>query len=187
VNPLTGLKVENPDLLKRRPVLVKVANYPAVGRPHAGLSFADIVFEYYIGEGSNRFAALYYGQDCNKVGPVRSGRLVDPELARMYQGVLAFSGANPENVLPRIQELMGDRIITEDTCPGLCRDDYTVIGVFANTADITNVMQAKGVEIDNPDLTGMLFDTTVPAGGETANKATLFYNYLDSGDWVYDA
>jgi len=67
---------------------------------------------------------------------VRSGRLVDPELARMYQGVLAFSGANPENVLPRIQELMGDRIITENNCPGLCRDDYTVMGVFANTADI---------------------------------------------------
>ena len=31
VNPLTGLKVENPELLKRRPVLVKVANYPAEG------------------------------------------------------------------------------------------------------------------------------------------------------------
>jgi hypothetical protein len=44
VNPLTGLKVENPELLKRRPVLVKVSNYPAEGRPHAGLSYADIVF-----------------------------------------------------------------------------------------------------------------------------------------------
>ena len=59
VNPLTGLKVENPELLKRRPVLVKVANYPAEGRPHAGLSYADIVFEYYIGGGSNRFNAVY--------------------------------------------------------------------------------------------------------------------------------
>jgi hypothetical protein len=140
VNPLTGLKVENPELLKRRPVLVKVANYPAEGRPHAGLSYADIVFEYYIGGGSNRFNALYYGQDCNKVGPVRSGRLVDPELTRMYQGVLAMSGANQENVFPRITELLGDRVITEGNCPGLCRDDYTVMGVFANTADITNVM-----------------------------------------------
>lgn len=187
VNPLTGLKVENPDLLKRRPVMVKVANYPATGRPHAGLSFADIVFEYYIGEGANRFLAVYYGQDCNKVGPVRSGRMVDPELARMYQGVLAFSGANEENVFPRIRELLGDRYITENTCPGLCRDDYTVTGVFANTADITNVMEAKGMEIDNPDLTGMLFDTEVPDGGQTAKKATLYYNYLNKGDWVYDA
>lgn len=187
VNPLTGLKVENPELLNRRPVLVKVSNYPAEGRPHAGLSYADIVFEYYIGGGSNRFNAIYYGQDCNKVGPVRSGRLVDPELARMYQGVLAMSGANQENVFPRITELLGNRVITEGNCPGLCRDDYTVMGVFANTADITNVMKARGVEIDNPDLTGMLFDTAVPAGGEPAEKATLFYFDFNKGDWTYDS
>ncbi len=43
VNPLTGLMVDNPENLDRRPVFVKVANYPATGRPHAGLSSADIV------------------------------------------------------------------------------------------------------------------------------------------------
>jgi len=186
VNPLTGLQVENPNLLNRRPVIVKVANYPAVGRPHAGLSYADIVWEYYIGEGSNRFAALYYGQDGEKIGPVRSGRLVDPELARMYQAVLAFSGANQENVLPRIYDFLGNRILTEGNCPGLCRDDYTVVGVFANSADITAQMEARGVTQSKPDLTGMLFDTKLPAGGKNAEKATLFYNFLDKGDWVYD-
>lgn len=187
VNPLTGLQVENPSLLERRPVIVKVANYPAVGRPHAGLSYADIVWEYYIGEGSNRFAALYYGQDASKIGPVRSGRLVDPELARMYQAVLAFSGANEENVLPRIYDLLGNRILTEGNCPGLCRDDYTVVGVFANSADVTTTLAARGVTQSKPDLTGMLFDTKLPSGGRKAEKATLFYNYLDKGDWVYDA
>ncbi|MEL7644918.1 MAG: DUF3048 domain-containing protein [Anaerolineaceae bacterium] len=186
VNPLTGLQVQYPSLLDRRPVLVKVANYPAVGRPHAGLSYADIVWEYYIGEGSNRFAALYYGQDATKIGPVRSGRLVDPELARMYQAVFAFSGANQENVLPRIYDLLGNRILTEGNCPGLCRDDYTVVGVFGNSADITAQMAARGVDESKPDLTGMLFDTKLPSGGQKADKATLFYNYLDKGDWVYD-
>ena len=32
VNPLTGLVVSDPAILDRRPVLVKVANYPASGR-----------------------------------------------------------------------------------------------------------------------------------------------------------
>jgi len=187
VNPLTDLKVADPSLLNRRPVIVKVANYPAVGRPHAGLSYADIVWEYYIGEGSNRFAALFYGQDAPKIGPVRSGRLVDPELARLYQAVLAFSGANEENVLPRIYELLGNRILTEGNCPGLCRDDYTVVGVFANSADITTQMAARGVTESKQDLTGMLFDSNLPSGGQKADKATLFYNYLDKGEWVYDA
>jgi hypothetical protein len=54
--------VEDPSILDRRPVFVKVANYPVSGRPHAGLSFADMVFEYYIGTGGNRFIGLFYGQ-----------------------------------------------------------------------------------------------------------------------------
>ncbi|MCD6355663.1 MAG: DUF3048 domain-containing protein, partial [Anaerolineaceae bacterium] len=87
-NPLTGLPVSDPALLERRPVMVKVSNFPRLGRPHAGLSFADIVFEYFIGFGQNRFLALYYGQDAEKIGPVRSGRRVDAELVTMYSGVL---------------------------------------------------------------------------------------------------
>ena len=74
VNPLTGMVVDDPDLLDRCPMLVKVSNYPRSGRPHAGLSMADLVFDYYIGEGMNRFVGLYYGRDAIKVGPIRSGQ-----------------------------------------------------------------------------------------------------------------
>ncbi|MEE9508160.1 MAG: DUF3048 domain-containing protein, partial [Anaerolineales bacterium] len=74
VNPLTGLRVSDPALLERRPVMVKVSNYPAYLRPHSGLSNADLVWEYYIGVGMTRFLALYYGENAPQVGPVRSGR-----------------------------------------------------------------------------------------------------------------
>jgi len=87
VNPLTGLVVDDPSILNRRPVLVKVANQPISGRPHAGLSFADMVFEYYIGSGGNRFLALFYGQDADMIGPVRSGRMIDPYLVSLYEGI----------------------------------------------------------------------------------------------------
>ena len=33
INPLTGLAVDNPELLNRRPIMVKVSNYPQYGRP----------------------------------------------------------------------------------------------------------------------------------------------------------
>ena len=81
MDPLTGLQVDDPSLLNRCPMIIKVSNYPRSGRPHAGLSQADLVFDYYIGEGMNRFAAVYYGQDALKVGPIRSGRLVDGMIA----------------------------------------------------------------------------------------------------------
>ena len=93
VNPLTGLKVADPSLLERRPVTVKVSNFPREGRPHAGLSSADIVFDYYTGTGGDRFLAIFYGQDAEKVGPIRSGRFIDVQLVPMYQGILAMVSA----------------------------------------------------------------------------------------------
>ena len=69
VDPLTGLKVANPALLDRRPMLIKVSNLPRNVRPQWGLSLADIVFEYYTEEGTTRFAALFYGNDADNGRP----------------------------------------------------------------------------------------------------------------------
>jgi hypothetical protein len=102
INPLTGLEVEDPSILDRRPVLIKVANQLAA-RPHAGLSNADIVFDYYIGSGGDRFTALFYGKDDNKVGSVRSGRYVDVPLTQMYNGVLGMVSAWK----PVLDEILG--------------------------------------------------------------------------------
>ncbi len=85
INPLTGLPVEDAAKLNRLPVLIKVSNYPRTGRPHAGLSSADIVFDYYVGEMFNRFVAVFYGNDAPQVGPIRSGRLVDSQLTQMFR------------------------------------------------------------------------------------------------------
>src|SRR5271154_27738 len=46
VNPLTGLKVDDPAVLTRRPLAVKISNAPALVRPQAGISQADLVFEH---------------------------------------------------------------------------------------------------------------------------------------------
>ena len=98
LDPLTGLEVSNPENLDRRPVMVKVSNYPALGRPHAGLAFADLIFDYYIGIGQNRFLAVFYGQDAKSIGPVRSGRLVDIQLVNLYQGILGFGSADGDTL-----------------------------------------------------------------------------------------
>ncbi len=166
VNPLTGLQVSDPKILDRRPVLVKVSNFPREGRPHAGLSFADIVFDYYIGEGTNRFLALYYGQDAPKVGPVRSGRLIDPYLVRWYQGILGYSGADLFAVNPNILGALGNRAITQGpaTCPGLCDDGpHSVLSVFANTSELSKYAEEqRGTAIEGvkANLEGSAFELT---------------------------
>ncbi len=188
INPLTGLKVADPEILNRLPVLVKVPNYPAYGRPHGGLSSADIVFETWIGGGSNRFIALYYGQDSEFVWPIRSIRIVDPEIASLYSGVIVYSGGDREKVLPKVYQIMGNRLFPEGTCPGICdRGTGDVTRLYANTEAVSTYF--KNATIDpgtRPNLDGMVFSETVPAGGKPANKAEFYFNDYNKGDWVYD-
>jgi hypothetical protein len=90
---LTGL--DAPVSKNARPLLiVKVDNDPA-GRPQAGLAEADVVFEQMVEGGVTRFAALYQSTDAAAVGPVRSARSTDVNLATSFNRPLfAYSGAN---------------------------------------------------------------------------------------------
>jgi len=181
--------VADPNLLARRPEMIKVANFPRNGRPHAGLSSADIVFDYYIGEGANRFLAMFYGQDTTQAGPMRSGRYIDADLVPMYQGILGFIGAwLPE--YNAIVDALGARafIGTENTCPAICDVGPTnVTSKFSNTAALQTVAQKRGVEIDpRPKLDGMFFNSTTPQGGKPGQKVMVEFYSKNLSDWHYD-
>jgi hypothetical protein len=62
INPLTGLPVADPKLLKTPALLVSISHFPATARPQAGLSFAPYVFEFFITEGATRFLTAFYGE-----------------------------------------------------------------------------------------------------------------------------
>ncbi|QPC82206.1 DUF3048 domain-containing protein [Phototrophicus methaneseepsis] len=94
INPLTGLAVEDPSVLQRRPIIVKVSNSPALVRPQSGIGEADIAFEHYTEAGVTRFSGVFYSHTPQRVGSIRSARLIDYELVPMYQGLLAFAGAS---------------------------------------------------------------------------------------------
>lgn len=94
VNPLTGQTVDNPQVLQRRPVVVKVSNSPALVRPQSGIGQADHVYEHYTEVGITRFSAVFYGTAPQRVGSIRSARLIDYELVPMYDALLAFAGAS---------------------------------------------------------------------------------------------
>lgn len=190
VDPLTGLVVSDPDILERLPVMVKVSNFPRSLRPHAGLSFADLVFEYYIGVGATRFTAIFYGQDTEQAGPVRSARLIDVGLSNAYQGILAFASADPF-VYARILEGLADRAITESasTCPGLCRTGTgDVNSVFVDTAELTKfAVEDRSVPTVAPNLEGMRFDPVVPEGDGEGKRLQVRFSLTTISEWRYDS
>jgi hypothetical protein len=70
INPLTGQPVADTSLLKLPALLISVSNFPAGGRPQAGLSFAPYIFEFSIADGETRFLAAFYGEFPNPDGPL---------------------------------------------------------------------------------------------------------------------
>jgi hypothetical protein len=100
VNPLTGLTV-NPAALQRRPILVRIGNDDKVRANNwqAGLTSADIVFEELIDVLNNayantRYTAVFLGNDPPLIGPVRSGRVINFQIAPMLDGALSHAGAS---------------------------------------------------------------------------------------------
>ena len=189
VNPLTGQTVGDPTLLDRNPVMVKISNFPRGLRPHSGLSWADLVFEYTIGVGATRFNALYYGQNPPEAGPVRSARLIDAQLGNLYNALLAFSSADPF-VFDRVLTALGIRAINEAilTCPALCRTGTGDVNSVRAYPELLTEFAEEDRDLvpERPNLNGTTFDTVAPEGGESGLTLTVLYSNSTISEWRFD-
>ncbi|MBP7227509.1 MAG: DUF3048 C-terminal domain-containing protein [Longilinea sp.] len=192
VNPLTGLEVDDPALLERRPIIVKVQNLPREGRPQLGVSAADLVYEYYTEFGTTRFAAIYYGRDAEQVAPIRSGRYFDEHLIRMYKAVFVFGSADPRVYQRFAGSEFGSRLVLE----GSKSLQVGAIGrydpkgknyLMANTAKVGEYLRLVQVDNSRQNLDGMYFKLEAPEGGRAASQLTVRYSIAIYNRWDYDA
>jgi hypothetical protein len=187
VDPLTGLKVTDPTLLERRPMVIKVANLPRYVRPQWGLSLADIVFEYYTEVGETRFAAVFLGNNADMVGPIRSGRFIDSDIVRGYKAIFAFGYAYQAEMHQFLSSEFADRLVVEGPGSPLFRYDpngYNYLVV--KTADLSAYITKKGLANGRQDLDGMSFNLTSPAGGQSVNQIFVRYSGEIYNRWDYD-
>jgi len=196
VNPLTGLLVADPDLLDRRPIAVKINIVPRyLYRPPFGLSLADIVINYYHNAGYSRFFALFYGNDAELAGPIRSGRLLDHELVQMYQSLFAYGSADAIINERFFNASYSDRLILEGTrtdCPPtstapLCRYDPSGGDILlGGTSEMSAYAVSHGVVNTQQNLDGMTFDSIMPAGGTPVSQVFVHFSSDDYSRWEYD-
>lgn len=189
INPLTGLLVQNPVTLHRRPILVKVENLPRSSRPQWGLSFADIVYEYHTEEGTTRFGAIFYSQNVEKVGPVRSGRIFDIHLIQMYKPIFVFGSAYVTVLDEYGKYDFVNRFVVEGpyTNPALFR--YEPDGrnfLLANLHEMDTIIGFYGIDNSQPDLEGMTFDEIQPANGSTATQIFVRFSSAIYNRWDYE-
>jgi hypothetical protein len=201
INPLTGLSAGDPGYLNRRPIAIKISNYPRSVRPQYGLSKADLVYEYYLERGITRFIAIFYGEDAEKAGPIRSARFFDEYIFRMYQAFFVFGNADDrvmeyfltlgKPIINRfILEMSHDRLINcqPDSYFRLCRD-RSISGyqnLFANTAALTQDALQRGIDNDRQNLNGMFFQSVAPPNGEPGVMIDLTYSAFIYSRWLFD-
>lgn len=197
INPLTGLPVDDPAILERRPALVKVSNESPEVRPQSGLSFADHVWEYQMeGWGQTRFTAVYYSQSPERVGSVRSVRLIDTGvLIPMYDAILAYSGSSM-GMTTELKNTYWERVFREEPdrthlvrirdIPVEGTDYYHAL--FAVPEDLWEYADERGVGEPEHRPEGLVFSPEVPPDGEPTDEAIV--DFPGSGPlhrWTYDA
>jgi hypothetical protein len=194
VNPLTGEVVNDASLLDRVPVAIKISNWPGqYVRPQAGINSADLIFEHY-NEGwfSSRWTAIYLGKDPSRVGPVRSGRLIDLHLPAIYKAVFACSGfSNGVLELVRDSDLYPDRMASPSVGVGepvfyrdYSRDVPLEHTMYSNPTVVREWAAARGVS-GRQDLGGMVFSETPTVEGTPATYVLIPYRSL-AAEWRYD-
>lgn len=192
INPLTGLRVSDPSLLKRRPIVIKITNFPRNVRPQFGLNAADHVYEYYIGDNFTRFIGVFYGQDAERVGPVRSARLFDEHLMRLYNGIFVFAYAD-DRILERLMvpELIPYLVIeTKSNCPPICRIEHhgsSYNNLFADTRALTEYIDKRDVDNGRQNLSGLFFSSQPSQSGQTGETLSIRFTYASYHRWEYNA
>jgi hypothetical protein len=195
LNPLTGLPVSDPSVLDRRPLAIKVAHFPRRVREHQfGLSLADNVWEHYAEGGVTRFTAIFLGQTPEKVGNVRSARLIDTHLGQAYQAMVVASGSST-GTMSRFRENpdLFKRVIAEYTgysgCPLLCREEsasVTTDKLFTSPAALWALTTQLGLN-GRQDLAGFVFDPQPPTGGAPAATVHIDFQVNNTvAEWRYD-
>ena len=189
LNPLTGLPLEDPARLEQRPILIKVSNFPRNNRPQWGLSFADIVFEHYAEGGLTRFSALFFGNEAEMVGPIRSARFIDLELVQMYGAIFAYGSADYRVREAIAQSKFAERAVTEypARCPPMCRIDPANLNhLVSSTEDLREYLEKKGIPDTAVDLSGMDFGPEIPPGGESGTKLEIHYSVGNFHRWIFN-
>lgn len=187
VNPLTGLELDDPEILERRPVIVKIQNLPRADRPHWGLTNADIVYEYYTELGTTRFAAIFYGENAELVAPIRSARLFDINLVRAYKGMFIFGSAYEKTYARLVNSEFASRLMIEsaNTAGVIFRFDASNYE-GADTSKVNDYAQRMGVDNTRQNLDGMAFEITPPSGGEESESLYVRFSGAIYNRWDYD-
>jgi hypothetical protein len=154
--------------------------------PQDGLNQADVVFEEIVEGGISRYVGIWNSNVPVTVGPVRSLRPMDADIAAPFGGIIAYSGYGAQETRDLAVDT-GLVNITEND-PAMYRNDY-------NVAPYNLMLHAQEAIAANPGLaapaqqwaysSSLATSTAVLDGTPATSVQNIFSNQSDN-TWTYD-
>lgn len=181
---LSGMYYEE-EKLDRRPVVVMFDNHIAA-RPQSGLSSAEVMYEI-LAEGSiTRYMGVFYGENSDFVGPIRSARSYFIDKALEYDPMYAHVGGSPGafNDLVRLSVADLDGLAGN----GMYRSSKTNKKAPHNTYSSIEALRESGLR-KNYRSEGKFeffdfYEEDSSIGGETCDYVKLTYKRSSNSDKV---
>jgi Protein of unknown function (DUF3048) N-terminal domain/Protein of unknown function (DUF3048) C-terminal domain len=179
---INGLPVDDPTLLDRRVLAVKIDNHPRAN-PQSGINHADMVMEVLV-EGITRFISVWHESDVDYLGPMRSGRPTDAYLMPAFNNpTFAISGG--QGWVQNLITGFGTSLIKE-----LSEGTFRVSGrsaphnLYVDTFELRATADSRDYPDDPPE--GPLWEFgPLPAGAETASEVDLDFAG-NAVNWTWD-
>ena len=173
--PAASFLTGRPDDKNGRVLVVKVDNSPA-GRPHTGISAADVVYLEPVEAGVTRLAAVFSSRLPPTVGPVRSARITDLGLFAQYGKVaFAYSGAQkklePAIARADLFEVHAEKGATRSG-PGYSRSAQRTapLNLYGSPHDLLD----RAPHAQKAHDIGFRFGPAVPGGRPATSASTSF-------------
>lgn len=172
LSPLTGLRIDDAAALDRRALVIKIDNH-ADARPQSGIAHADVMLELPV-EGITRLVAVFHTDDVAEVGPIRSMRPTDWQVAALFGGPLMMSGGQ-DWVLAQNRN-NGAELIGDVGRPVTHRVPYRSAphNLYGSTEAMRDLADRRGYDDDPPQPIWDFGD--MPDGSERAREIRLEFS-----------
>ena len=186
--PLTGEEFVA-DTLAHGTFMAKIDNHPDA-RPQFGLNRTDIVFEELVEGGLTRYVAIWHSDVPAEIGPIRSIRPMDPDIASPFKGIIAYSGGKRKFVF-----MMRDTQV-ENFMHGLVKTKKYMFRTKKREAPHNVIVRAAQVIEKKTKLVAPDQSFTFAAAGEMptavqfgAMREVLHaqFSYFNEPSWVWDS
>ncbi len=173
-----------------RPVIsVKIPNNRELhGGSQLGLAEADVVYEEVVEGQATRYLAMFHSTLLDRVGPVRSVRLVDPDIVWPVQGIFAYSGGAP-TIVPKILAAPVNAVdeTKAQSTKALFRDrSVSRTTEFTLFADLNKLLELGGTPAPPPALFEYRPEKTASVGDPIIAAKVGFSDATGAPTWTWD-